>query len=83
MKRNLINVFSYNVDDEVEIKFPIQLEYYIQLGFVEEIDMPDIYKENAYEKLVLERDASKDKSVLPEQIATISKLRETVSRLDS
>lgn len=45
--------------------------------------MPDIYKENVYEKLVIERDDSKDKSVLPEQIATISKLRETVSRLDS
>ena len=44
--------------------------------------MPDIYKENVYEKLVIERDDSKDKSVLPEQIATISKLRETVERLD-
>ena len=77
--------FSYNVDDgdeAVQIKLPIWLEYYIQLSFVEEIDMPDIYKENAYEKLVLERDDSKDKSVLPEQIATISKLRETVERLD-
>ena len=45
--------------------------------------MPDIYKKNVYEKLVIERDDSKDKSVLPEQIATISKLRETVIRLDS
>ena len=76
--------FSYNVnngDEAVQIKLPIWLEYYIQLGFVEEIDIPDIYKENAYEKLVIERNDSKDKSVLPKQIATISKLRETVERL--
>lgn len=58
------------------------LNYLIELDFVEEIDMPDIYKENAYEKLILERDNSRDENVLPEQIATISSLRKTVDQLD-
>ena len=77
--------FSYDVDngnEAMQIKLPIWLEYYIQFGFVEEIDMPDVYRENAYESFILERDNSRDKSVLNEQITTISGLQKAVDQLN-
>ena len=77
--------FSLDVaegDEGVQIKLPILLSYLIEFGFVEEIDMPDIYRENEYESFILERDNSRDRSVLNEQITTISGLQEAVDQLN-
>lgn len=76
--------FSYNViegEEAIQIKLPLWLEYYIKLGFVEEIDIPDIYKENTREQQILNRDNSQDKSVSPQEISTVAQLQETIDRL--